>query len=145
MSYFCSKCKKQREQGCFMRGCPGIMTPVVGNALADEVERLKAERDELQRRIDEADKQKPLCRIDHDIDGLHIPLELDRLLPLGTHALYLKPFPAPAHTTLLAESSALFRRYESHHRAKGGEADDKAARNRDIAERIEAVLNDGGK
>ena len=24
MTYFCSKCEKQREQGCFLIGCSGI-------------------------------------------------------------------------------------------------------------------------
>ena len=24
MSYYCSKCRVQREQGCFSHGCPGI-------------------------------------------------------------------------------------------------------------------------
>ena len=24
MSYHCEKCNKQREQGCFAKGCPGL-------------------------------------------------------------------------------------------------------------------------
>lgn len=49
---------------------------------------------------------------------------------------------ADAKSALLREAAALFREYERHHRAKITEAGrpEKAERNRDIAERIEAAL-----
>ena len=110
---------------------------------------LLGQRDELQRRIDEAEGQSPVFLARQRSDNgaydevlAHGKIEACRRDSGTWKALYLKPFPAPAHTALLAESDALFRRYEAHHRAKGGEADEKAEVNRVIAERIESVLNE---
>ena len=46
MSYYCKKCKEERTQGCFARGCPGI--PLLYEMVAPD-ELVRATREAGQR------------------------------------------------------------------------------------------------
>lgn len=46
MTYICPKCLEPREQGCFNKGCPGIIDSPMSDA--EKIQRLERSRDHYQ-------------------------------------------------------------------------------------------------